>query len=93
MDPFFLKIGLYLLGLGWNFNYVAISSAIAKFSLKYSTPLNIKSDTYVFAGSFIAHTTLGISYLLIGYSGLNLIGLLISSYLLLSLRKLNRIKL
>ena len=92
-EPFFLKIGLYLLGLGWNFNYVAISSAIAKFSLKYSTPLNIKSDTYVFAGSFIAHTSLGISYLLIGYSGLNLIGILISSYLLLSLRKLNRIKL
>ena len=92
-EPFFLKIGLYLLGLGWNFNYVAISSAIAKFSLKYSTPLNIKSDTYVFAGSFIAHTSLGISYLLIGYSGLNLVGILISSYLLLSLRKLNRIKL
>ena len=92
-EPFFLKIGLYLLGLGWNFNYVAISSAIAKYSLKYSTPLNIKSDTYVFAGSFIAHTSLGISYLLIGYSGLNLIGILISSYLLLSLRKLNKIKL
>ena len=92
-EPFFLKIGLYLLGLGWNFNYVAISSAIAKYSLKYSTPLNIKSDTYVFAGSFIAHTSLGISYLLIGYSGLNLIGILISSYLLLSLRKLNNINL
>jgi len=92
-EPFFLKIGLYLLGLGWNFNYVAISSAIAKYSLKYSTPLNIKSDTYVFAGSFIAHSSLGISYLLIGYSGLNLIGILISSYLLLSLRKLNKIKL
>ena len=92
-EPFFLKIGLYLLGLGWNFNYVAISSAIAKYSLKYSTPLNIKSDTYVFAGSFIAHTSLGISYLLIGYSGLNLIGILISSYLLLSLRKLNKINL
>ena len=92
-EPFFLKIGLYLLGLGWNFNYVAISSAIAKYSLKYSTPLNIKSDTYVFGGSFIAHSSLGISYLLIGYSGLNLIGILISSYLLLSLRKLNKIKL
>ena len=92
-EPFFLKIGLYLLGLGWNFNYVAISSAIAKYSLKYSTPLNIKSDTYVFAGSFIAHSSLGISYLLIGYSGLNLIGILISSYLLLSLRKLNKINL
>ena len=33
-EPLFLKIGLYLLGLGWNFNYVAISSAISKFSIK-----------------------------------------------------------
>ncbi len=43
--PTALKIGLYLLGLGWNFNYVAISAAISKFSIKYRTPLNIKSDS------------------------------------------------
>ena len=36
-EPLFLKIGLYLLGLGWNFNYVAISSAISKFSIKNSS--------------------------------------------------------
>ena len=40
--PTALKIGLYLLGLGWNFNYVAISAAISKFSIKYRTPLNHK---------------------------------------------------
>ena len=63
--PLALKIGLYLLGLGWNFNYVAISAAIAKFSIKFKTPLNIRSDSYVFLGSFAAHTALGLSYLLI----------------------------
>ena len=36
--PTALKISLYLLGLGWNFNYVAISAAISKFSIKYRLP-------------------------------------------------------
>jgi len=90
-DPFSLKIGLYLLGLGWNFNYVAISSAISKFSIKYKTPLNIKSDSFVFLGSFTAHTTLGLSYLLIGYKGLVVVGMIVSLYLFINLKKLNKL--
>ena len=90
-DPFSLKIGLYLLGLGWNFNYVAISSAISKFSIKYKAPLNIKSDSFVFLGSFTAHTTLGLSYLLIGYKGLVVVGMIVSLYLFINLKKLNKL--
>ena len=89
--PLALKIGLYLLGLGWNFNYVAISAAISKFSIKFKTPLNIRSDSYVFLGSFTAHTTLGLSYLLIGYRGLVTVGMLVSIYLFLNLKKLNKL--
>jgi len=91
-SPIYLKIGLYLLGLGWNFNYVALSDAISKFTIKYRTPLNIKSDSLVFVGSFIAHSTLGISYLVIGYSGLSLVGIIVSFYLFLNLKKLSRIE-
>jgi len=91
-SPVCLKIGLYLLGLGWNFNYVALSDAISKFTIKYQTPLNIKSDSLVFVGSFIAHSTLGISYLVIGYSGLSLVGIIVSFYLFLNLKKLSRIE-
>ena len=90
-SPIYLKIGLYLLGLGWNFNYVALSDAISKFTIKYQTPLNIKSDSLVFVGSFIAHSSLGISYLVIGYSGLSLVGIIVSFYLFLNLKKLSRI--
>ena len=86
-----LKIGLYLLGLGWNFNYVAISAAISKFSIKFKTPLNIRSDSYVFLGSFTAHTSLGLSYLLIGYRGLATVGMLVSIYLFLNLKKLKKL--
>ena len=89
--PLGLKIGLYLLGLGWNFNYVAISSAISKFSLKFKTPLNIRSDSYVFLGSFAAHTTLGISYLLVGFKGLVSVGMFVSVFLFLNLKKLNKL--
>ena len=91
-SPIYLKIGLYLLGLGWNFNYVALSDAVSKFTIKYKTPLNIKSDSLVFVGSFIAHSTLGISYLVIGYSGLSLVGIIVSFYLFLNLKKLSRIE-
>ena len=89
--PTALKIGLYLLGLGWNFNYVAISSAISKFSIKYKSPLNIKSDSFVFLGSFTAHITLGLSYLLIGYRGLVTVGMLVSLYLFLNLKNLKKL--
>ena len=89
--PTALKIGLYLLGLGWNFNYVAISSAISKFSIKYKSPLNIKSDSFVFLGSFTAHMTLGLSYLLIGYRGLVTVGMLVSLYLFLNLKNLKKL--
>jgi len=47
----FLKIGLYLLGLGWNFTYIAISSAISDYSISNSINLNIKSDSLVFVGA------------------------------------------
>ena len=89
--PTALKIGLYLLGLGWNFNYVAISAAISKFSIKYKSPLNIRSDSFVFLGSFTAHTTLGLSYMLIGYKGLVIVGMLVSVYLFLNLKNLKKL--
>ena len=89
--PTALKIGLYLLGLGWNFNYVAISAAISKFSIKYRTPLNIKSDSFVFLGSFVAHTSLGLSYLLIGFRGLSFVGIAVSVFLFYNLKNLNKL--
>ena len=89
--PNALKIGLYLLGLGWNFNYVAISAAISKFSIKYRTPLNIKSDSFVFLGSFVAHTSLGLSYLLIGFKGLSFVGIAVSVFLFYNLKNLNKL--
>ena len=69
-NVFFLKIGLYLLGLGWNFTYIATSSAISHYSINNSINLNIKSDSLVFVGSAIAHISLGFTYLNIGYTGL-----------------------
>ena len=86
-DVLFLKIGLYLLGLGWNFNYIAISSAISKYSINNSVNLNIKSDSMVFIGSAIAHISLGFTYLNIGYSGLVYFGLFVGCYLLISVKK------
>ena len=86
-DVLFLKIGLYLLGLGWNFNYIAISSAISKYSINNSVNLNIKSDSMVFIGSAIAHISLGFTYLNIGYTGLVYFGLFVGCSLLISVRK------
>ena len=83
----FLKIGLYLLGLGWNFNYIAISSAISKYSINNSVNLNIKSDSMVFIGSAVAHISLGFTYLNIGYTGLVYFGLFVGCSLLISVRK------
>ena len=86
-DVLFLKIGLYLLGLGWNFNYIAISSAISKYSINNSVNLNIKSDSMVFIGSAVAHISLGFTYLNIGYTGLVYFGLFVGCSLLISVRK------
>ena len=86
-DILFLKIGLYLLGLGWNFNYIAISSAISKYSINNSVNLNIKSDSMVFIGSAIAHISLGFTYLNIGYTGLVYFGLFVGCSLLISVKK------
>jgi MFS family permease len=91
-DILFLKIGLYLLGLGWNFTYIAISSAISKYSIKNSVNLNIKSDSIVFVGSSIAHISLGFTYLNIGYNGLVYFGLLLGAFLLLSVRKFTKLE-
>ena len=91
-DILFLKIGLYLLGLGWNFTYIAISSAISKYSIKNSVNLNIKSDSIVFVGSSIAHISLGFTYLNIGYNGLVYFGLLLGAFLFLSVRKFTKLE-
>ena len=66
-------------------------SAISKFSIKYKSPLNIRSDSFVFLGSFTAHTSLGLSYLLIGYKGLVAVGMLVSVYLFLNLKNLTKL--
>ncbi|MDA7594750.1 MFS transporter [Acidimicrobiia bacterium] len=88
----FLKIGLYLLGLGWNFTYIATSSAISNYSISNGINLNIKSDSLVFAGSSIAHISLGFTYLNFGYTNLIYFGLLIGGYLLFSVKKFTSLK-
>lgn len=91
-DIMFLKIGLYLLGLGWNFTYIAISSAISKYTIKNSVSLNIKSDSMVFVGSAFAHISLGFTYLNIGYNGLVYFGILLGGYLFLSVMKFTKLE-
>ena len=88
----FLKICLYLLGLGWNFTYIAISSAISNYSISNGINLNIKSDSLVFVGSSIAHISLGFTYLNFGYSNLIYFGLIIGGYLLFSVKKFISLK-
>ena len=88
----FLKIGLYLLGLGWNFTYIAISSAISNYSISNGINLNIKSDSLVFVGSSVAHISLGFTYLNFGYSNLIYFGLIIGGYLLFSVKKFISLK-
>ena len=88
----FLKFGLYLLGLGWNFTYIAISSAISNYSISNGINLNIKSDSLVFVGSSVAHISLGFTYLNFGYSNLIYFGLLIGGYLLFSVKKFTSLK-
>ena len=88
----FLKIGLYLLGLGWNFTYIAISSAISNYSISNGINLNIKSDSLVFVGSSIAHISLGFTYLNFGYSNLIYFWLIIGGYLLFSVKKFISLK-
>jgi len=87
----FLKIGLYLLGLGWNFTFIAISAAISKYSIKNSINLNIKSDSMVFAASSIAHLSLGITYIFLGYTGLVIFALLLSTYLIFNIRRFSKL--
>ena len=88
----FLKIGLYLLGLGWNFTYIAISSAISNYSISNGINLNIKSDSLVFVGSSVAHISLGFTYLNFGYYNLIYFGLIIGGYLLFSVKKFISLK-
>ena len=88
-----LKIGLYLLGLGWNFTFIAISAAISKYSIKNSINLNIKSDSMVFAASSIAHLSLGITYIFLGYTGLVIFALLLSIYLIFNIRRFSKLTL
>ena len=86
-----LGLGLFLLGLGWNFTFIAISSAISSFSSKYSTDLNIRSDMYVFAGSACAHLMLGFSYFNLGYRTIASLGMGISLWLIIKALRLNRL--
>ena len=86
-----LKIGLYLLGLGWNFTFIAISAAISKYSIKNSINLNIKSDSMVFAASSVAHLSLGFTYIFLGYTGLVISALFLSLYLIFNVRKFSKL--
>ena len=87
----FLKIGLYLLGLGWNFTFIAISAAIAKYSIKNSINLNIRSDSMVFIGSSIAHLSLGFTYIFLGYTGLVVFALFLSLYLIFNINRFSKL--
>ena len=86
-----LGLGLFLLGLGWNFTFIAISSAISSFSSKYSTDLNIRSDMYVFAGSACTHLMLGFSYFNLGYRTIAFLGMGISLWLITKALRLNKL--
>ena len=86
-----LKIGLYLLGLGWNFIFIAISAAISKYSIKNSINLNIRSDSMVFVGSSFAHLSLGFTYMLLGYTGLVIAAVFLSIYLIFDIRKFSKL--
>jgi len=87
----YLGFGLFLLGLGWNFTYIATSSAISSYSSKYSTDLNIRSDMYVFAGSASTQLLLGFSYFNLGYRIITSVGLVVSLWLILKTQKLKEI--
>ena len=84
-DMFLLHLSLFLLGLGWNFNFVAISSEISKYSITKKTNLNIKSDSFVFIGSLVAQSSLGLTYTFIGFRGLVTFGISCAVILLISL--------
>ena len=86
-DIFLLHVSLFLLGLGWNFNFVSISSEISKYSIAKNTNLNIQSDSFVFVGSLIAQSSLGLTYTFIGFNGLVIFGISCAVYLLFSLIK------
>ena len=86
-DIFLLHVSLFLLGLGWNFNFVSISSEISKYSIAKNTNLNIQSDSFVFVGSLIAQSSLGLTYTFIGFNGLVIFGIFCAVYLLFSLIK------
>jgi len=86
-DMFLLHLSLFLLGLGWNFNFVAISSEISKYSIAKKTNLNIKSDSFVFIGSLVAQSSLGLTYTFIGFRGLVIFGISCAVILLISLIK------
>ena len=84
-DMFLLHLSLFLLGLGWNFNFVAISSEISKYSITKKTNLNIKSDSFVLIGSLVAQSSLGLTYTFIGFRGLVIFGISCAVILLISL--------
>lgn len=86
-----LKIGLYLLGLGWNFIFISTSASISKYSIKNKINLNIKSDSMVFAGSSVAHLSLGFTYIFLGYTGLVIAALFLSIYLIFNVIKFSKI--
>jgi len=53
--------------------------------------LNIKSDSMVFAGSSVAHLSLGFTYIFLGYTGLVIAALFLSIYLIFNVIKLSKI--
>jgi len=88
-DIILLHLSLFLLGLGWNFNYVSISSEISKYSIEKNTNLNIKSDSFVFVGSVFAQSSLGLTYTIIGFQGLVIFGTLSAIFLVFNLIRLS----
>ena len=88
-DIVLLHLSLFLLGLGWNFNFVSISSEISKYSIEKNTNLNIKSDSFVFVGSVFAQSSLGLTYTSIGFEGLVIFGTLAAIFLLFNLVRLS----
>jgi hypothetical protein len=72
-----------------EFQLRSISAAIQNFD-QFKTPLNIEA-ILMCSRKFTAHTTLGLSYLLIGYRGLVTVGMLVSIYLFLNLKKLKKL--
>ncbi len=88
---FVLSIGLVFLGVAWNFVYVTASHMILYMSKKYKNKrlLGI-NDSCIWIGDFTAAIFSGWMYSLLGWSGVNMLVVMLATMFLLMAVVLNR---